>query len=94
MVLSDLARTIGYSSWDEYCDAMSRNKTWGDQITLLAAAELFKRRVVVADGTQLLCIPPKGATEANPILFLAYVEGNYDSVQKLKKEKVPIMWQY
>jgi len=31
-----------YSSWNEYCDEMSRNGAWGDQFTLVAGAEVFQ----------------------------------------------------
>ncbi|EGC38685.1 hypothetical protein DICPUDRAFT_148621 [Dictyostelium purpureum] len=35
------------ASWEEYCNNMSKNGTWGDHLTLVAAAEIFKTNITI-----------------------------------------------
>ncbi|EGC32201.1 hypothetical protein DICPUDRAFT_155856 [Dictyostelium purpureum] len=35
------------ASWEEYCNNMSKNGTWGDHLTLVAAAEIFKINITI-----------------------------------------------
>jgi hypothetical protein len=54
-----------YNSWEEYCDNMSKNGQWGDQITLYAISQLFNARIVILssvkvyNGQSLITIEPR-----------------------------------
>jgi len=47
LYLSDFLDREAYPTWGEYCDYISRNTAWGDQLTLVAATETFNVHVWV-----------------------------------------------
>jgi len=50
--------------WEDYCAEMATDKTWGDHLTLIAAAEVFCSRVVIISS-----IPGDNyVIEVNPVL--------------------------
>lgn len=55
--------------WSAYLQDMSRNKSWGDHLTLIAASEIFNRSIVVVsslpESTSALEIHPNIMTSHN-----------------------------
>jgi hypothetical protein len=50
--LQDFLETDRWPTWEAYAETMARDGTWGDQITLLAVAEIFKVRIVVISSVE------------------------------------------
>eukprot|EP01101_Sappina_pedata_P008422 TRINITY_DN4657_c0_g1_i1.p1 TRINITY_DN4657_c0_g1~~TRINITY_DN4657_c0_g1_i1.p1 ORF type:complete len:255 (+),score=27.42 TRINITY_DN4657_c0_g1_i1:46-765(+) len=45
--LSDFIDTDAYPDWSAYVKEMGRNGAWGDHLTLVAAAEVYKAKIIV-----------------------------------------------
>ncbi|EGC34926.1 hypothetical protein DICPUDRAFT_152796 [Dictyostelium purpureum] len=79
--LSDFVTT---NSWEEYCDSMSKNGTWGDHLTLVAAAEIYKINIsiissVESESSSFIEITPSIKCE-NGILLSHFAEFHYGSL--------------
>ncbi|EGC31761.1 hypothetical protein DICPUDRAFT_156339 [Dictyostelium purpureum] len=79
--LSDFVTT---NSWEEYCDSMSKNGTWGDHLTLVAAAEIYKKNIsiissVESQSSSFIEITPSIKCE-NGILLSHFSEFHYGSL--------------
>ncbi|EGC37578.1 hypothetical protein DICPUDRAFT_76812 [Dictyostelium purpureum] len=79
--LSDFVTT---NSWEEYCDSMSKNGTWGDHLTLVAAAEIYKINIsivssVESQSSSFIEITPSIKCE-NGILLSHFAEFHYGSL--------------
>jgi hypothetical protein len=86
-------KEFGYNDdgWDHYCNLMSFSGTWGDHLTLVAAAELFHVRIVIvssaADESQALIeIVPTSTGKAPQnldVIFLChYAEFHYGTLMQ------------
>ncbi|EGC38426.1 hypothetical protein DICPUDRAFT_76029 [Dictyostelium purpureum] len=83
--LSDFITT---NSWEEYCNNMSKNGTWGDHLTLVAAAEVFKRSISIISSVEsqssfFIDITPKSKEDDNAILLSHFAEFHYGSLCQL-----------
>jgi hypothetical protein len=76
--------------WDHYCTLMSLSGTWGDHLTLVAAAELFHVRIVIVssviDESQAIIEIVPTASGKDPqnldVIYLChYAEFHYGSLQ-------------
>ncbi|EGC37812.1 hypothetical protein DICPUDRAFT_149557 [Dictyostelium purpureum] len=47
-----LSEFVTTTSWDEYCNNMSKNGTWGDHLTLVAAAEIFRINISIISSVE------------------------------------------
>jgi len=72
---------------DEYLEEMKQDGTWGDNLTLQAAAELYKLEIVMfrftgKSGTPFrMCISPKNTEQGTQTIYLAYwMNQHYDVV--------------
>jgi hypothetical protein len=81
---------IGEREWRPYLEAMRKSKTWGDEITLRAAAEAFGIWVHVVTSTEenyLLAYCPSGGDPAGDArhVFLTYVAPvHYNTIRPLR----------
>jgi hypothetical protein len=50
--ISDFLETDRYMTWDAYCDYMSLDGSWGDHLSLIAIAEVFKARVWIISSVE------------------------------------------
>ncbi|EGC40280.1 hypothetical protein DICPUDRAFT_74144 [Dictyostelium purpureum] len=75
------------SSWEEYCNNMSKNGTWGDHLTLVAAAEIFKINITIISSVAsqtgfFIEIKPK--VKSNYYVLLSHIsEYHYGSLCQL-----------
>lgn len=76
--------------WDHYCTLMSLTGTWGDHLTLVAAAELFQVRIVIissaTDESQAVIeivpsTPTQPAEQLKVIYLCHYAEFHYGTLQ-------------
>ena len=73
-------------NWEVYCDRMSQDKSWADHLVLLAAAEFYKRELIIissAPGDQhVIPIRPSSmpAAAANPFILVHWQERHYDPI--------------
>ncbi|EGC32921.1 hypothetical protein DICPUDRAFT_81296 [Dictyostelium purpureum] len=79
--LSDFVTT---NSWEEYCNSMSQNGTWGDHLTLVAAAEIYKINIsiissVESQSSSFIEITPSIKCQ-NGILLSHFAEFHYGSL--------------
>jgi len=71
--------------WNSYCNSMLNFGTWGDHLTLIAAAELFSLKIVIissAPGDNFLIeILPTFSNEIKNTIYLTHLaEFHYSSV--------------
>eukprot|EP01114_Cavostelium_apophysatum_P001153 TRINITY_DN10988_c0_g1_i2.p1 TRINITY_DN10988_c0_g1~~TRINITY_DN10988_c0_g1_i2.p1 ORF type:complete len:306 (-),score=15.02 TRINITY_DN10988_c0_g1_i2:226-1074(-) len=85
--ISDFLESDRYGSWENYCNMMSRDRYWGDQMTLLAASEVYKAKVFVlssvetpANTSPVTLIEPKGCRPERTIRLSHYHEHHYNSL--------------
>lgn len=45
--VSDFLETCQFSQWDNYCSYMGKDGSWGDHLTLFAAAQFYKIKISV-----------------------------------------------
>eukprot|EP01103_Thecamoeba_quadrilineata_P018833 TRINITY_DN73_c0_g1_i1.p1 TRINITY_DN73_c0_g1~~TRINITY_DN73_c0_g1_i1.p1 ORF type:complete len:338 (+),score=89.22 TRINITY_DN73_c0_g1_i1:32-1015(+) len=84
------------SDWTEYCNEMEKDGIWGDHITLLAAANIWKSNIIIisslvpkkndgefSNDIPLICISPKlNAGEIVAYLYLSHWhERHYGSLR-------------
>lgn len=88
-------KEFGYNDegWDHYCTLMSLPGTWGDHLTLVAVAEIYKVRIIVVSSVKdesqaLIEIVPAPETDSNKpprdigIVFLChYAEFHYGTLK-------------
>lgn len=71
-------------TWEEYCETMSRNGIWGDNLTLQAAAEYYGKRICIISSIEsekcVIEIVPKCIKSEKPILLSHYAEYHYGSI--------------
>lgn len=72
-----LLKDFSYLEWNKYCDLMEKNGTWGDHITLIAAAEIFNRSIVIVSsipGSNFITeiVPMKGPSEGSKPMYLSH----------------------
>ncbi|EGC31870.1 hypothetical protein DICPUDRAFT_10755, partial [Dictyostelium purpureum] len=91
LVLSNGAKLSQFAvttNWNKYCNQMARRGTWGDHLTLLAAAEVFKSQITVissveSDSSSFIEIIPK-SIEKNKVIFLSHhAEQHYGSLRQI-----------
>jgi len=71
-------------SWDDYCNSMLKLGTWGDHLTMMAAAEVFKTKIVIISSVPgdnyVVEVVPVFCT-AQSTLYLSHLsEFHYSSV--------------
>ncbi|EGC37411.1 hypothetical protein DICPUDRAFT_76981 [Dictyostelium purpureum] len=81
--LSQFAST----NWESYCNNMSRDGTWGDHITLFAAAEIFKANISIISSVDshqyLIEIEPTTVIANKNILLSHHAELHYGSLSRI-----------
>eukprot|EP01006_Ploeotia_vitrea_P035102 TRINITY_DN65838_c2_g1_i1.p1 TRINITY_DN65838_c2_g1~~TRINITY_DN65838_c2_g1_i1.p1 ORF type:complete len:179 (-),score=25.18 TRINITY_DN65838_c2_g1_i1:111-647(-) len=97
MRISDFLDTAEYPSWPSYCKRMGQPHSWGDHITLVAAAEVYSAVINVISAMELTeqqeqADPPPYLMKIEPLttpkaptkqLYLTfYPEFHYNSCQK------------
>ncbi|EGC29728.1 hypothetical protein DICPUDRAFT_84282 [Dictyostelium purpureum] len=80
--LSQFANT---NDWNSYCNRMSRNGTWGDHLTLLAASELLKSQITIissveSERSSIIEIIPSSIQNSREILLSHYAK-HYGSLR-------------
>jgi len=89
-VLREYLETDIFHKWSDYCDYMLRDSVWGDHLTLLAAAEIFKVKIVIfssvktkKDEDPFIIISPKYSSN---IIYLSHeLEYHYSSLSPIKE---------
>lgn len=77
---------------DEYLEEMREDGTWGDNLTLQAAAELYNLEIVMfrftgKTGTPFrMCISPKNTEQGTQTIYLAYWMNQHYDVVTSKEE--------
>jgi len=81
--------TDEYPSWKEYCTRMSRDGFWGDHLALIAAAQVFAKRIwilssVIAAGEvePVTVIEPLGISPDKTLFLSHWHENHYNSLLK------------
>jgi hypothetical protein len=85
--LIDFLQTDFFPSWREYCDYLEQDGSWGDHITLLAASEVFRCKIVILSSVEITdaksdpvtIITPK-VVENSPIYLCHWHEKHYGSL--------------
>ena len=87
-LMADFAAATGAPSWEHYCASMFRNMVWGDHFTLVAAATLFKIRIVIVSslriekGSPLNFITPQdGSDFTRTVHLLHYHENHFNALE-------------
>ncbi|EGC29451.1 hypothetical protein DICPUDRAFT_84523 [Dictyostelium purpureum] len=82
-----LSEFVTTTSWDQYCNNMSKNGTWGDHLTLVAAAEIFRINISIISSVET---QSNFVTEITPskksdhgILLSHFAEFHYGSLCQL-----------
>ncbi|EGC35636.1 hypothetical protein DICPUDRAFT_78671 [Dictyostelium purpureum] len=75
------------TSWDRYCNNMAKNGTWGDHLTLIAAAEIFKTNISIistaeSEGNFVIEVTPSKKSDSG-ILLSHFAEFHYGSLCQL-----------
>lgn len=76
-------------TWEDYLRTMAALRTWGDELTLRAAAEVFNIRIHVISSTEtnwyIVYEPEKGLQDDARNLFITYVSPiHYNTVAPLR----------
>jgi len=75
-------------TWEAYCQKMLRDGEWGDHLTLIAAAEVFKAVIVIVSSipgdNYLIEITPTFSTPTRTIMLSHFAEYHYGSVHPIK----------
>lgn len=75
--------------WDTYCNSMSKNGTWGDHLTLIAATYVFGVRIVLfssIDDNNYVTEYIPSIIKSSKILFVChYAEYHYGSLTRQDK---------
>ncbi|EGG19416.1 OTU domain-containing protein [Cavenderia fasciculata] len=72
-------------SWEDYCNEMSKNGIWGDHLTLLAAAEIYKAKISIISSVEstshfFIEIIPTKIENTKVFLLSHYSEFHYGSL--------------
>jgi len=74
-------------TWDQYCSKMSKEGEWGDHLTLIAAAEVFKTAIVIISsvpGDNFVIEVTPAFTGANGTIMMShFAEFHYGSVHPI-----------
>eukprot|EP01122_Echinamoeba_exundans_P007963 TRINITY_DN2550_c0_g1_i5.p1 TRINITY_DN2550_c0_g1~~TRINITY_DN2550_c0_g1_i5.p1 ORF type:complete len:613 (+),score=123.20 TRINITY_DN2550_c0_g1_i5:1487-3325(+) len=76
-------------SWDQYCDGMAKDGTWGDHLTLIAASELYAARIMIISSTVdeasfITEIVPTTQPVQRSIFLCHYAEFHYSSILPIR----------
>ena len=82
---------ISDETWDEYCDKIGRNGTWGDHMTLVAMANVYNLKIMIISSvrgdnyiTEVYPDPPlQGREPPRKITISHFAESHYGSVVPL-----------
>jgi len=90
--LSDFLETDRYPSWKTYCSLMSKDGYWGDQMTLMAACELYKANVYILSSvetpggtTPITKLEPRSSPSQRKIHLSLWHEKHYNSMYKVNQ---------
>ncbi|EGC32052.1 hypothetical protein DICPUDRAFT_11157, partial [Dictyostelium purpureum] len=80
--ISQFAHT---KNWYKYCIRMARSGTWGDHLTLIAAAEVYKSKITIissveSDSSFFIEIVPNSIENDRAIILSHHAEEHYGSV--------------
>eukprot|EP01133_Synstelium_polycarpum_P013306 gene13306-15641_t len=72
-------------NWDDYCNEMSKNGIWGDHLTLVAAAEIYKAKISIISSVEsnsnfVIEIVPTKIENPKVLLLSHYSEFHYGSL--------------
>lgn len=82
MPLSQRLDSSLHASWSIFCDKMAQGE-WGDELTLIAIAELFKVRIqILSTLGNTIHILPQHNTAQRTIHLLHQHEHHYRSIEK------------
>ncbi|EGC29309.1 hypothetical protein DICPUDRAFT_159121 [Dictyostelium purpureum] len=84
---ASLSNFVSEASWEDYCSNMSKNGTWGDHLTLVAAAELYKTNItiissVASQNSFFIEIKPRIKSDRN-IILSHFSEFHYGSLSQM-----------
>eukprot|EP00026_Physarum_polycephalum_P014660 Phypoly_transcript_15201.p1 GENE.Phypoly_transcript_15201~~Phypoly_transcript_15201.p1 ORF type:complete len:221 (+),score=17.86 Phypoly_transcript_15201:68-730(+) len=89
-VLGDFLDRDEFPKWEDYVKYLSKDSTWGDQLSLVAAAEAFKVTIsvlsnVTAPGkyTYITNIEPRKSPSTKTVYLANYHEQHFNSLHKL-----------
>jgi len=74
-------------TWEQYCNEMDRNGTWGDHLTLIAATEIFSIQIFIISSVTgdnfIVDIVPEKVRPHRLVMLSHYAECHYGSVQHI-----------
>jgi len=74
-------------TWEQYCNDMARDGTWGDHLTLIAATELFNIKVIIISSVPgdnyVVDINPEFSKPRRIVMLSHYAEYHYGTVQNI-----------
>lgn len=82
--LKDFIMSDEYNSWEDFCNMMSINGTYGDHVTLIAASENYDTEINVIttlrvpDSMAISVIKPKRRNPKHKIYLVHYHELHYN----------------
>jgi len=85
--MENFLQTDFFPTWQDYCEYMSVDGTWGDNLTLVALSELFRTKIVIISSIKLsknqnpctVIVPSKW--ENNKVVYLSHLhELHYSSI--------------
>jgi len=88
--LGHFLETEKYGNWHTYCKMMSKDCVWGDQMTLLAASELYNTKIHILsnvktpeNSTPITIIEPRSHSKSTKTIYLSHWhEKHYNSMYK------------
>ncbi|EGC36182.1 hypothetical protein DICPUDRAFT_78170 [Dictyostelium purpureum] len=83
--ISQFANT---TNWNKYCNQMARRGTWGDHLTLIAAAEVYKSKITIISSIEsnssfFIEIVPSSIENDRAIILSHHAEEHYGSISLL-----------
>jgi len=87
--LRDFLEMDCFGNWEEYCNYMAQDGTWGDHMTLIALSEVFECSVIILSSVELgnnsasnpvTIIEPKTCKSQKVILLSHLHEKHYGSL--------------
>jgi len=86
--ISQFIDTDEYASWSAYCSKLSRDGIWGDHLALVAAAQVFAKRIWILssvvtahDADSVTVIEPLGVHYDQTLFLSHWHENHYNSLQ-------------
>jgi len=74
-------------SWEQYCTKMCKEGEWGDHLTLIAAAEVFKTAIVIISSVPgdnfIVEVTPVFSSPQSTIMLSHFAEYHYGSVHPI-----------